>query len=311
MDFWLVAAAAGAGYLAKYWQNIARDRDTDSLSSLQLSSGDSNFKKPESPSCPLPGLGHGTKQRGNVAKHRTVSVKTRSDVSLLDDASGSEVASTSGNLETYQDSDVLSVSNLQSGFSRSGNLKDPEGGNRLIGNVGDSCGDLSPNQAAEGMDSCSYSKWKRSHLRTKLSRTHFIKPMSSLESCLLAQLYKEHAEMEEYVLTSLPSPATPTMRSLFVTDGSRVISSAYNNTSSARIGSGESKLSKEAYLEKKEKIYGIPPLPEMGYLNSTKKMKAKTGNGQNGKSSSSSEMTNGKDFHSQGDDNWSSCFLLA
>ncbi|XP_024027380.1 uncharacterized protein LOC112093370 [Morus notabilis] len=300
MDFFLVVAAAGAGYLAKYWQSIPRDRDRDSLNLLQSSSGDANFKKPESPGCPLRSLERRTKLRGNVAKDKTGSDKSLSDISSLDDASGTEVASTSGTLETYQDSDILSVSNLQSGFSSIENLKNDEGGNRSAGNVSDNCGDLSFNPSAEEVDSFNDSMRKRSPLRTKLSHAHFIKPMSSLESCLLAQLYKEHAEMAEYVLSSLPSPATPTMRTLFVTDGSRVISRAYNDSLSALMGSRESKLNKEARLEKNEKIYGVPPLPKVGYLDPTKKMKAKTGKGKRGELSSSTKMTNGKDFHSQG-----------
>lgn len=302
MDFWIVAAAAGAGYLAKYWQNISRDRDKP----LQLSCGDSDFRKPESPSCPLRGLKHRTKQKGTVAKDRTLD-KTLSDISPLDDALGTEVASTSGiyseklgSLENYQDLDVLSVSNLHPGFSGNENLKEYEGRSRLTGNVGDNCCDLSPKALTEETDCFDDTVRNRSALRAKLYRGRFVKPRSSLESCLLAQLYNEHAQMEEYVLSSLPSPSTPTMRTLFVTNGRRVISSAYNDSFSAQTVTKESKLWKEVCLEKNEKVYGVPPLPEIGTMLPAKKMKSKTGKGWNGKLSSSNKLTNGKDFHSNG-----------
>ncbi|PON69700.1 hypothetical protein TorRG33x02_258910 [Trema orientale] len=294
MDFWLVAAAAGAGYVAKYWQNISRDRNN----SLQLSYGDKDFKKPESPVCPLRSLKHRTKLRGNVAKDGTFD-KTLPDISPFDDASGAELASTSGNskklksLGSYQDFDVLSVSNLQPGILGNENLKEHERGNRLNGNLSDNCSDSSPKPSNEEMDCFDGLMRNRSSLRSKRYQGQFVKPMNSLESCLMAQLYKERAQMEEYVLSSLPSPSTPTMRTLFVTDGSCVISSAYNDSFSAQTGT-------KACLEKNEKVYGVPPLPKIGSLSPAKKTKAKTRKGRNGKLCSSCKFNNGKDFHSQG-----------
>ena len=294
MDFWLVAAVAGAGYVSKYWQNISRDWDRNSRL-LQLSSGDSDLKKPESPSCSVHGLPNGTKRRGNVAKGRTVTDTTISDFASVDDSLGPEVASTSGNLGNYHDLGLLSVSNLQPGFSANDNRREYENVcDDYFGNV------LSPSPYTEEMDSSNNSVRNISSLRTKLSRGHFVKPMNSLESCLMAQLYKDHAEMNEYVLSSLPSPATPNMRALFVTDGSREIGTARKHLFSDQIGTLESKLCEEASLENGENINGVPPLPKIGSSDHSKKMKAKTGKERNGKLSSSCTTTSGKDIHPQG-----------
>ncbi|KAJ1375271.1 Valyl-tRNA synthetase [Sesbania bispinosa] len=62
MDLWVVVAATGAGYLAKYWNKISRDGD----SSYHLSSEGSYFENPESPSCPLSFLKQA--QRGELGK---------------------------------------------------------------------------------------------------------------------------------------------------------------------------------------------------------------------------------------------------
>lgn len=111
----------------------------------------------------------------------------------------------------------------------------------------------------------------------------------------MAQLYKEHAEMEEYVLSALPSPATPTVRPLLVTDGSRIIN----------IGNGasldeENKLHKEAYLKKNKNVYGVPPLPKFAPLDLAQKMQIRRGKGKNRKLGISSKVVNGKHIHSQG-----------
>ncbi|KAF4385033.1 uncharacterized protein LOC115710274 isoform X1 [Cannabis sativa] len=295
MDFWLVAAAAGAGYLAKYWQNIPKDRDK----LLQLSNGDSDYKKTESSGGPFRILKHRSKLPGNAAKDKTFEIENiLTDISPLDDASGTEVASTSGSSEklgsltSYQDLDVLSVLNLQAVNFGDENLKQhEEGGNRLLGgyDVSDNCYDvsLSPKHSAEEMDSIMKNI---SSIRTKRYRGHLVKPMNSLESCLMAQLYNEHAQMKEYVLNSVPSPSTPARRTLFVTDGSRVMGSAYNMPQTGT----------KACLEKNEKVFGVPPLPKVGSMSHSKKTKSKTGKGQNRKLCSSSKFSNGKGFHSQG-----------
>lgn len=296
MELWLVAAATGAGYLAKFWQNLSKDRD----SLAQLSSGDSNCGKTELPDHPFRGLEQRKKLGDYVSSGRTVSDATLSDLNSLDVASTTEVASTSGiqgeklgSLGNYQDFSLLSISNLQPGLPGNENLLENESGNRPMGDIVDDHGDLLTNPSTGEMGSRNGSMRNRSSLRTRRSYLHSIKPISSLESCVMAQLYKEHAEMEEYVLSALPSPATPTMRPLFVTDGSRII-----NRENVNSLDEENKLHKEAYLEKN--VYGVPPLPKIAPLDLAKKMQMRRGKGQKGKLGNSRKLANGKHIHSEG-----------
>lgn len=298
MDLWVVAAAAGAGYLTKYWQNISRNGDKDSL--LQFSSGDANLDKSESPSHPFQRLARRKKVGDAVSTDR----KKVSDNNLLESACGTEVASTSGydgeklgGFVNYKDCNVLSLSNMLPVYSGNDN-KDGDG-TWLSNDIDDSTSVMLP-KSPNGERGSSYVPLRnRSSIRAEHSYRHIVKPVSSLESCLMAQLYKERAEMEEYALT-LPSSSTPSIRPLFVTDGSRIISRGSGDHFSAHIGIEENKLRKEAYLETNENVCGFPPPPKLGYLDLSKKMKTKTGKGQNGRLGSSSKMVNGKHFHSEG-----------
>ncbi|KAK4850159.1 hypothetical protein QYF36_004296 [Acer negundo] len=295
MDKWVVAAAAAAGYMVKYWQNLSRDRD----SSLELSSKDSNFEKPE-PSCPLRRLARRKKldkdasiDRRKILDHRNA------DMCELDGVSAAEVASASGYDGEIQESlsnsdfyNLLSLSGLPPEFLASDNLIENELGN---GHSDDS----SANPCICEMSSFRVSARKRNSLRTKHSYWHTVKPLTSLESCLVSQLYQKHSEMEEYVLSSLPSSSTPTMRPLFVTDGNRIISRANGGFQSARIRIDDVKLHKEAYLEKNEIVLGVPPLPKVGSLHLPKKMKFKSGKGRCGRLSSCNKFGDGSYFHSQ------------
>lgn len=292
MDFWVVAVAAGAGYLAKYWQNISK---WNRFSLPELSSGDSNCGKPNSPGRSLHRLAQRQKLADDVSTDsKRVSNGRHSDMYQVDSASAVEVASTSGFdgeklgcTGEYEDRNLLYVSSLPPGCSTNENVLEHEAGNRLSGDISDNYEYLtSPLGSFHGPSR------NRSSLRTKCSNRQFIKPVSSLESCLMAQLYKVHAEMEDYVFSFLPSASTPTMRPLFVSDGSRILNRAYGHSFSTQSGFKENKGHNEAYLGKNENVYGIPP------LEFTKKMK-KTRKGQSGRLSSSIKLVNGKRIHSQ------------
>ncbi|KAK1550338.1 hypothetical protein Q3G72_017482 [Acer saccharum] len=295
MDKWVVAAAAAAGYIAKYWQNLSRDRD----SSLELSSKDSNFEKPE-PSCPLRRLVRRNKlDKDSSIDRRKILDHRNADMYELDGVSAAEVASASGYDGEIQESlsnsvcyNLFSLSSLPPEFLASDNLKENEFGN---GHSDDSSG----NPYVCEMSSFRVSARKRNSLRTKHSYWHTVKPLTSLESCLVSQLYQKHSEMEEYLLSSLPSPSTPTMRPLFITDGNRIISRANGEFQSARIRIDDGKLHKEAYLENNEIVLGVPPLPKVGSLDLPKKMKFKSGKGRCGRLSSCNKFGDGSYFHSQ------------
>ncbi|XP_062169769.1 uncharacterized protein LOC133875605 [Alnus glutinosa] len=299
MDLWMVAVAAGAGCLAKYWQNISRDRN----SLPAFSSGDSNCGKPESPGRPFHRLARRKKLDDEVSADRKwVSDGRLSDLYQIDGASA-EVTSTSGFdveksacFEKYEDCNVLSVSSLPPGCSTNDDVEH-EAGNRLSGDVSDNCGNSLPG-LSPGMGSFRGSSRNRSSLRTKRSHRHSLEPLSSLESCLMTQLYKEHAEMKRYVFSPPPSPSTPAMRQLFVTDRSQILSRANGHSFSAQIGFEEDKVHKEAYLERNENVHGVTPLPKIRSLDFPMKMK-KTGKVPSGRLSSSIKMVGGKHVHSQ------------
>ncbi|KAJ0106410.1 hypothetical protein Patl1_18899 [Pistacia atlantica] len=282
MDLWFVAAAAAAGYLAKYWQNVLRDRDRDSLSELS-------------------------------SKRRKVLDRSYSDRRASDGVSDAEVASASkidsekhGSLGNYENCNLLSISTLPPRLLHDENLEGNECGNGLNGDIVDNSG----NPSTSDMDSFHGSARHISSLRNKHSHRHFVKPLNSLESCLMAQLYPKHIKMEEYVLSPIPSPSLPTVRPLFVTDGNRIISRASSEFGTARFRTENSKLHKEVYSGKNENVLGVPPLPQIGSLNVPKKMKFKSVEGRVGKSSSSSNYTDGSLFRSQGSHDGTLLFCL-
>lgn len=276
MDLWVVGAAAAAGYIAKYWQNLSKHR----ASSLELSSGTSTCEKPETSSSPFHKLIRRKQAEDTLTNGRHFSDGGFSDMYHLDGSSDTEAPSTSSfgerivRLRTYDDCNVLSMSSLPPGFSVNENLKENEDGNGLNDNMDDN----SDNPYTGELDSFHCSG--KNSLRTKHSGSHVVKPFSSLDSCLVAQLYKEHARMEEYVLSALRSPST-IMKPLLITDGTQIISRADRDSLSAQIASDNNRWHKE------EVVCGVPPLPKIGFSDHLKKIKSKSGKGQNERSSSS------------------------
>ncbi|KAJ1421820.1 hypothetical protein SESBI_13458 [Sesbania bispinosa] len=164
MDLWVVAAVAGAGCLAKYWNRLSKNGD-----SCSLSSEDSNFEKA------------GKDKLGN-----NVSLDTRA--SDVDGLLTTELATNTGldsEKVTYfrnnNESDVLYVD-----------------GNEQSSNVGGSYGFLLPDLFAGELGSSG----NKTFPRTKHLYGHISRPLNSLESCLMAQLCKKHAKMEKYVSSS-------------------------------------------------------------------------------------------------------------
>lgn len=276
MDLWVVGAAAAAGYIAKYWQNLSKHR----ASSLELSSGTSTCEKPETSSSPFHKLIRRKQAEDTLTNGRHFSDGGFSDMYHLDGASDTEAPSTSSfgeriaRVRTYDDCNVLSMSSLPPGFSVNENLKENEDGNGLNDNMDDNSG----NPYTGELDSFHCSG--KNSLRTKHSGSHVVKPFSSLDSCLMAQLYKEHARMEEYVLSALRSPST-IMKPLLITDGTEIISRADRDSLSAQIASDNNRWHKE------EIVCGVPPLPKIGFSDHLKKIKSKSGKRQNERSSSS------------------------
>lgn len=291
MDLWVVAAAAASGYMAKYWQKFSRDKDSLSESSSRVS----DLEKPESPSFPV------RKNIKDVLTERKKNLdKGYTDMSKLDGSSVIEEASSSnfdggnmGRLGNYNSHNLLSISSLPPRSSESENLNENDFGDGLTSDVGDNPGS-STGQMGSFRDSPRY----RKSLRTRhLYRN--VKPLSSLESCLMAQLYQKHVEMEEYMLSSVPSPSTPTMRPLFLTDGSRIISRASGEFHGAQISEYEKKVRKVGYLDKIEVVCGVPPLPKIKSLDPSRKMTGKAGKGRLQRLSISNKSSDGSQICSQ------------
>ncbi|KAL3637893.1 hypothetical protein CASFOL_018341 [Castilleja foliolosa] len=190
MDVWVIAAAAGAGYVAQRFKKLTMGNynSSDSLSqNLEIAS-----KSLEEEMC---------RQR--------------------------EMASTSGsqgeNLVTLDD-----FGNWDTFFDL----------NRLPSVMDDA--DTS-NSREIGV-SCGFRR-NRSSLRSRRVNSRLIKPRTALESCLMAQLYKEHAEMEEYTY-SVESSQRSIVRPFLVADGNRVISRASHESCGKQTGMGNYKLRK-------------------------------------------------------------------
>ncbi|KAF5730192.1 hypothetical protein HS088_TW20G00564 [Tripterygium wilfordii] len=279
MDLWFVATAAATGYLAKYWKNLSRGEN----GSLEFASDIPNIVKPESPSCPFSTF----RQRKRLEKDVSIDMGSGldpgySDKHQLECASTAEVDST--------DWDVLPTS--VSVLMENDNLIENWEGSRPSGDIGSNYGNIS----MEELDFLHGSLRKRGYLRAKYFPRHFVtfvKPLNSIESCHLAQLQVEGANVEEYILSAPPSPCRPTMRPLLVTNGSKIISRARGGFSSAQIRIDDDRQCKEG------SISGVPQLPSAGYSDHPRKLKLKRGQGHSGRLSSSSELHSGEHFQSQ------------
>ncbi|KAF2312860.1 hypothetical protein GH714_040913 [Hevea brasiliensis] len=277
MDLWVFgAAAAAAGYIAKHWQCVSRDRDSLAESG-----------KNESPSYPFRRLTWRRKLAEDTSTSERLSDMYRLDGALEAEVSTSGYDEKLGSLEEYEHN-IFSLSSLPLGFSRDENLKECEGENGLSG---DNCGSPCTGE----MDSFHDSTRKRNSLRTKHLYRHIIKPLSSLESCLMAQLYKEHINMEEYVLSVFPSSSTTT-RPLLVTNGNQTIDRVNGHSFSAQISTDDNRLHKEENLCRP---CGVPPLPKISALDVPNKIKSKIGKGHDERYSDSHKAGSGRHFNSQ------------
>ncbi|KAK2387771.1 protein POLAR LOCALIZATION DURING ASYMMETRIC DIVISION AND REDISTRIBUTION [Trifolium repens] len=298
MDLWVVALTTGAGCLIKYLKKSSETGD----SSCHLSSEDSNFEKAESFSWPLTSLKQPRRREigKDVCLDRRGLDWNSSDVSSLDGSLTEDVASDRGfnceklrQFRNYNESDLLSISNLAVPLSPyDDNFKDGEDGNErntdIFGNHGFFLPDYSSNVVP-----IHNSFGNKTFLSTKRFPEHVKRPLNSLESCFMAQLYKEHAKMAEYVFSPLSSQSTAT-RSFHVSNGSRILNRESDTLTSALTGSREHKLHKAGREQDKNVVRGVPSLPKTGSLNDTKKMKPDAVNGRSRRSSFSDDVFSGK-----------------
>lgn len=270
MDIWIVAAAAVSGYVAQHFRNFVKGKQSLSDSSC----GSPTFAG--SKAFPLKQQIQDKNFHGD-AIHRE---KLFQEISSPDDSvtgmafsgrlsENPELCSTSANANL--------VPNLSNGDSQ----RDKESGLH--------------EQEQEMSVSYHFVK-KKSNVRYRKSNRRVVKPLSSLDSCLMAQLCKEQAEMEEYTFSSVYPPCTPTVRPFLVTDGTRIISRASNDSFSLP----NKPYMDNCFLQEKATTNGVPPLPLVGSMELHRKIITKTRMEQNGKASNSSSSAMGKHQKLQG-----------
>lgn len=289
MENWVIAGTAG--YISQHWKDRMsggqRISDSSSASPNSVKSESSPFTKQlKDKKCPFRGL----VQRKNTSEDVSKEIGPVSHGALT-----TETASTSQfNCENpvksghYEDSIVISASSLSPGLMSVNGLQYDQEGDRVSGDISESFGDLLHKPSSREMGSSYGSGRKKSILRSRKINGQCIKPLNSLEICLMGQFFKEHTRMEE-------------CRPFIVTDGSRIISNESCDSFNLRNRIGENKLQKEMLSEENETVFGVPPLPNIGSTKILRKIKVKTRKERGGKLSSSSKMINGKKSNSQGD----------
>lgn len=264
MDIWVVAAAAGAGYIAQHWKNLLRNKHDlleSSTGSPSLVRNDSLTRMHQllDKNCSSP-VETPRKKLGECAAER---------LAFHDP----EVACTSSlaaeRLGMSRDSDNF---DLTSGLPSDEELRGDQGGS-VCGNINELGYESShPPSTTELAFSYGTSR-KKSNLRSRRKIGHLIYPLNSLESCLMAQLYKEHGEVEDYIFSSNSSPWTPTARPFVVTDGSKIISRANSNSLNAPRGAGHHK--PQDNFSSMNTVFGVPQLPSVGSMELLRKDKVK------------------------------------
>ncbi|KAL6012009.1 hypothetical protein ACLOJK_002480 [Asimina triloba] len=304
MDGWFVALAAGAGYLAKHWQLVAKVKEASlDGDDGKPSSKNSEFtllsgKKRASQNTMTPRR-LGSSQWNSVFQrlaHRELGDEPSSntgDKACVDVAdSTKEIASTSGvgggiltNMGGSGERNVSSSMSLLPQSPREENNQ--ESGNTIDGNSEFSHVYFHEAEAYHRKLSTGFGcgRFRRSRKAKWNYGYASIRPLNSLESCAIAQMYKEHVEMEEYIFNSLETPpSTPAARPFIITDGNRIISKARNDASTLRLEHQAhwSHIEDVVKLREKEVVMGIPPRSKTGLLElprNLEKQKGKTSNG--------------------------------
>ncbi|KAF6171395.1 hypothetical protein GIB67_009536 [Kingdonia uniflora] len=273
MDLWVVAAATGAAYIAKYRQKFSREKE--GLGETFIGDSSSVMSDNRSlPTCSLVRLA--PRESGEEASSSRVATEMVSTSGFNGETPGFEAG--------FDDYNVLSLASLPLGFSNGFKMN---GNNEVDGKCSGDLRDVSRTEMG-----VRYGSGRRvSSLRSKRSAHYNVKPRSSLESCLIAQLYKQHDEMEEYMLSSLSSPRQQSVRPLLVTNGSRIISRANGDSCGVQFENGGNKWHRENgfYSEENGAVLGIPPLqlPEIDPMKHRKKPKEKKRKREHGRSTRS------------------------
>ncbi|KAK3008678.1 hypothetical protein RJ639_014970 [Escallonia herrerae] len=205
--------------------------------------------------------------------------------SLLQGDSREAVASTSG----FDGEKVVAI----------GNYSDQER-LQVSGDLDESFGDLFLKPSARETGSSYGRTVNTSMLRSRRNRSRFMKCLGSQESRLMAQLYQEHVEVEDYSFGSIPLPSTQSMRPFLVTDGSRIISRASGDSSNVQNVAEKNMLLKGTNSEENETVTGVPSLAKIRSEEMLNKLEVKDGRQQHRRLSSSGKFVNKKNSISAG-----------
>ncbi|KAL0384859.1 UNVERIFIED_CONTAM: hypothetical protein Sradi_2880200 [Sesamum radiatum] len=294
MDVWVVAAAAGAGYVAQRLKNLRSKHNWSDLSDENHNNvrpeSSSIRQKVQDKSCPFRRMLLGKSSEEEMSREGEKS---------SEDAFTEDIASTSG----YKDENLVmldnfatygthSDSNSLAGFGNSEDIRgDLEGG--LPSGIGEVItNDSLPEPSSREMGFSYGFRKHRSSIRSRRINSQFIQPRTSLESCLMAQLYKEHGEIEEYIYS--PSPLQkPTLRPFIVTDGSRIISRTPQDYISEPSATEKCKLQKDTCAQERTTVLGVPRLPNVASVKLQKNAKARKGKEPILRRTDSSKLVNG------------------
>lgn len=130
----------------------------------------------------------------------------------------------------------------------------------------------------------------RRTLRSRRSHRYSVKPLTSIETCLVPQLYEENFEIQEYVFSSFSPPSAPAAKPFIITDGNRVISKSSHEPL------GNNGLHKDVAVSSgvMETVVEVSSLPDL------KKLKRKSREMRHGRLVSSDSQKSCKSPHSQG-----------
>lgn len=163
MDLWIVAAATGAGYVAKYWKNQSKDGD---YSSSQLSFGESILVSPQYSNHLFNKFSQRKKPHEDVFGHgRMEETSSVADLGLLG---------------SHQDSNELSTPNMTLKSWINENSKGYNEESSKSNTMANDIGTLVCSSSGR-----TGSSRNRSTAKAKFSRGVLIKPLSFVEDCLL------------------------------------------------------------------------------------------------------------------------------
>lgn len=281
MDFWVVAAAAGAGFLAKY---LSGESESSSGNSTQQSDFRDLLQQIRDQTCPFRRLSRRRLERESSKREDDISDGQFNGASTS--GSDATILANVGNYETY---DVLMMTSLLPEFQgKEGFEENSVERNEDFHNFGD------------GLPEFDTKRLPRSRSLRSRSHEFYAKPLNSLESCLTAQLYRDQERGEDYLIRSIPSSLTQTVSPLLVTDGNRRMIRETIDSLGRRDGGKEHKVMTKGGISLEETSstsLGTHSPQQIGRVELPRKPEQRHGKGQ--LSSSNTRLSVGP-FHSQG-----------